>query len=455
MHSFYNVQNQAANELVKKNIHPTTIISGYLLAKKEACKFIKHHMSIRLADLGDEAITNAAKTSMSSKIIGSESEFFAKMAVDAVMRVKTVDSKGKAKYPVGAINILKAHGKSARDSELVNGFSLNCVKVSPQMPARIENAKIALLDFDLRKAKMAFGVQVLVDDPTKLEAIRKEESEMTLRKCRMLIKAGANVVLTTGGIDDMASKEFVQNGVLAVRRCTKPDLRKIAKLTGGRLLLTLSDFDGEESVDAETLGSAEMVSEEKVGDGELIYIKGCKTTKAQTIVLRGANDYFLDEVERSLHDAMCIVKRTLESNTLAPGGGAVEAALSVFLEHFSLTLGTRAQLAVGTFAQALLIIPKTLANNGAFDSTELVARLRAYHSAAQKKEGKEMYKYTGLNLEDGEVRNNVKHGVLEPAMAKIKMIRFATEAAVTILRIDDAIKMDKKEDPQSRQRDGY
>lgn len=218
--------------------------------------------------------------------------------------------------------------------------------------------------------------------------IRKMEGEMTLRKCRMLIKAGANVVLTTGGIDDMASKVFVQHGVMAVRRCKKTDLRKIAKLTGGRLLLTLSDENEGESVDASTLGEAESVSEEKVGDGELIYIKGCSSTRAQTIVLRGANDYFLDEVDRSLHDAMCIVKRTLESNTLAPGGGAVEAALSVFLEHFSLTLGTRAQLAIGTFAQALLVIPKTLANNGAFDATELVARLRAYHSKAQKGESK-------------------------------------------------------------------
>jgi len=446
---------KAANELVKKNIHPTSIISGFLLAKKEACRFIKKEMSVKLSDLGDEAIMNAAKTSMSSKIIGSEADFFAKMAVEAVKRVETTDSKGKSKYPVSAINILKAHGKSARDSELVNGFSLNCVKVSTQMPATVNKAKIALLDFDLRKAKMAFGVQVLVDDPKKLEDIRKMEGEITKRKCRMLIEAGANVVLTTGGIDDMASKVFVENNVMAVRRCKKSDLRKIAKLTGGRLLLTLSDEKEGESVDPSTLGEAETVSEEKVGDGELIYIKGCSTTRAQTIVLRGANDYFLDEVDRSLHDAMCIVKRTLESNTLAPGGGAVEAALSVFLEHFSLTLGTRAQLAIGTFAQALLVIPKTLATNGAFDATELVARLRAYHSKYQKGEGKPNFKWVGLDLENGEVRDNMKHGVLEPAMAKIKMIRFATEAAVTILRIDDAIKMHQKEDPKGPQRDGY
>lgn len=178
-------------------------------------------------------------------------------------------------------------------------------------------------------------------------------------------------------------------------------------------------------------------------------MKGCRSTQAQTILLRGANDYMLDEIDRSVHDALCIVKRTLESSSVVPGGGAVEVALCVHLEHLADTMGSRQQLAISEFAKALLVIPKTLAVNGAFDASELVAKLRAYHNSAQVDEGRSNYKFMGLNLVQGKTRDNVQAGVLEPAMAKIKCLRFATEAAITILRIDDAIKLNPKEEPQN------
>jgi len=172
-------------------------------------------------------------------------------------------------------------------------------------------------------------------------------------------------------------------------------------------------------------------------------------------VLRGANDYMLDEIDRSLHDALCVVKRVLESNSVVPGGGCVEAALSIYMEHFADTMGNKEQLAVAAFARALLVIPKTLAVNGALDAIELISKLRAYHNASQTNPAKKDFKWTGLDLENGKVRNNLKAGVLEPSISKIKSIRFATEAAITILRIDDAIKMAKKEDPSGPRQDGY
>jgi len=311
------------------------------------------------------------------------------------------------------------------------------------------------VDIDFRKQKMALGVQVQVSDPRKLESIRKREGDLTKERIMLLLKAGANVVLTTKGIDDYALKTFVEHGVIAVRRCKKSDLKHLATATGGQLLLSLADLQGNESVDPSMLGEAEVVEETKVGDGELIYIKGCKNTRAQTILLRGANDYMLDEIERSLHDALSVVQRTLESKTVVPGGGAVEAALSVYLEHLAQTMGSREQLAVAAFANSLLVIPKTLAVNGALDATDLVAKLRAYHHTSQTNEQKADYKFVGLDLEEGKVRDNVKAGVLEPAISKIKMIRFATEAAVTILRIDDAIKMHAKEKPSGPVEDEY
>lgn len=514
-----------ANELVKSNVHPTSIISGLQLAKKEAVKFIKQNMCIGVEQLGDICVINAAKTSMSSKIIGMDSDFFAKLAVEAVLRVKTVDgrrtedgggligdgksgredgvvvaanvsvdeiarkrkkseaaetgagaaedggsssgtdaikaataaavSAGKVKYPVKSINILKAHGKSARESELVDGFALNTTKASQGMPSYVKKAKIALLDFDLRQSRMPLGVAIQVSDPEKLAAIQDKEKDITAQRIKLILNSGANVVLTSKGIDDMAMKYFVDAGVLACRRVPRRDLRQLAKATGGRILLTLADFDGEESVDKGSLGRAAEVVETRIGDGELIYFKGCATTRAQTIVLRGANDYMLDEIERSLNDAMMVVKRVLESKFVVPGGGAVEAALSVYMESLAEQMGSREQLAIACFARSLLVIPKTIAVNGAFDAVELVAQLRARHYASQTKESKKKYRWYGLDLENGGVRDNVEAGVLEPALAKVKMIRFATEAAITLLRIDDNIRIAPKLDPQSPVEDDY
>lgn len=271
----------------------------------------------------------------------------------------------------------------------------------------------------------------------------------------MMLKAGANVVLTTGGIDDNALKYFVEAGAIAVRRCNKGDLRHIAKCTGAELLVSLANAEGVEVVDEKSLGEAEMVEEVKVGDGELLYIRECKNTAAQTIILRGANDYMLDEIDRSLHDALCVIKRVLESNTVVPGGGCVETAISIYLEHLADTMDNKEQLAVAAFARALLVIPKTLALNGALDATELVSKLRAYHNASQVDPKKADFRWTGLDLDNGKVRNNLKAGVLEPAISKVKSIRFATEAAITILRIDDSIVMSKKNDPKNPVQDDY
>lgn len=444
-----------AAELVKNGVHPTSVIAGYQLAKKEACKFIAKQMSSRVDTLGDEAVVNIARTSLSSKILGADSDFFGKLAADAVTALKYVNAKGEVKYPLKACTILKAHGQGMRESALVDGFALNNTRAAQGMPSCVKNAKIALLDIDLRKYKVPMGMQVLVNDPAKLQEIQAQEIQVTRDRVNILINAGANVILTTKGMDDVVMKYMIDRGVLGCRRCRKSDLRYIAKATGGKVLLSLADEHGNESIDSSCLGEAAVVEESRVGDGEIIYVRGCKTTRAQTVILRGANDYMLDEIERSLHDAMCAVKRVLESKTVVPGGGCVEAALSIYMESLADTLGSKEQLAVAAFARALLIIPKTLSYNSAFDATDLVAKLRAYHNASQKGTDKEDYKWSGLDLENGRVRNNLRAGVLEPAISKVKSIRFATEAAITILRIDDFIKMNQPQDPNGPGGRGY
>eukprot|EP00571_Detonula_confervacea_P009963 CAMPEP_0172305314 /NCGR_PEP_ID=MMETSP1058-20130122/6626_1 /TAXON_ID=83371 /ORGANISM="Detonula confervacea, Strain CCMP 353" /LENGTH=589 /DNA_ID=CAMNT_0013016869 /DNA_START=50 /DNA_END=1819 /DNA_ORIENTATION=+ len=469
------------NDLVKNGIHPTTIISGYRSALKAAVSYIKKEMVVNVSELGDEHLINAAKTSMSSKIIGTEMDFFSKLAVDAVKSVKmnataadvagyeamgssggegaaavaasTAANAGKKqryKYPLSAIHILKAHGKSSMESNLIDGgFAINGMRASQGMPTFVESADgkpigIAMLDMNLQRHRMGMGVQVIVKDPKEIENIKKREMDITKERIRKIIDAGARVVLTTKGVDDLCMKYFVEAGIICARRCNREDLKRLAKATGGRVVTTMADMEGNETFDLDCMGKCDSVREVRIGDGEMLYVYGCKGHGASTIVLRGANEYMLDEMDRALHDSLCVVKRMLESNTLVPGGGAAEAALSVHLDDYAHTVKSREQMVIQEYADALLVIPKTLAVNAAKDASELVAKLRSVHAKGQhhtSEDGEvdETLKFMGLDLVEGSIRDNLAAGVVEPAISKIKSLRFATEAAITILRIDDRI----------------
>lgn len=250
-------------------------------------------------------------------------------------------------------------------------------------------------------------------------------------------------------------KYFVEAGAIAVRRVKPEDMKRIAKATGGQIVSTLADMEGNEAFDNAALGEADEVSEERVGDGELLYFRGCKGGKACTVVLRGANEFLLDEMDRSLHDSLCVIKRIIESNTLVAGGGAVETAVATYLEGVATSMSSKEQMAIAQYAEALLVIPRVLSVNAAKDATELVSQLKAHHYACQNTITTNMSKeeielnqsrrFIGLDLVNGAVRNNLDAGVVEPAISKIKSLRFATEAAVSILRIDDFMKLNNRQ----------
>ncbi|KAJ1444754.1 chaperonin Cpn60/TCP-1 family [Pelagophyceae sp. CCMP2097] len=436
------------NELIKIGIHPTTIMSGYRMALKEAVKYIKASLMVPIASLGDSCLENSARTSMASKILNSDADFWSKLAVDAVKSIKTETADGKPRYPVSAIHILKAHGKSSTESELVaDGFALNVARAAQGMTKVVVGAKIALLDFPLQRHKVQMGVQIQVENPDEVEGIKQRELDITKERIQKILASGANVILTTKGIDDTCLKYFVEAGAIAARRVKKEDMTRLARATGATIVVTLADMEGNETFDAGCLGEASSVSEERVGDGEMLYVRGTKKARATTVVLRGANEVHLDELDRALHDVLMVVKRVLESSAVVAGGGAVEAALSIHLEAYSRGVTTREQLAIAEFADALLVIPRTLSVNAAQDAIELVSTLRAAHHASQHA-GQPELKHTGLDLVKGVTRDNLARGVLEPAISKIKSLRFATEAAITILRIDDMIKLDPKQQQQ-------
>jgi len=403
---------------------------------------VKDNLAVDSAALGREVLMSACATTMSSKLLAPESEFFGNMVVDAVLAVRSEDPfTGAIRYPIKGINILKKQGKGIKDSFLVDGFGLNCVRACEGMPKIVRGAKIALLDYNLNKYRTPMGVEVIIKDPAELEAVRQREAEITKRRIQCILDQGVNVILTTKGIDDYSLKFLVEAGVMGVRRCLKSDLKRIAKSTGGRLVESLATLEGEEAFDADCIGFAEAVTQERVADDEMIYIRGTKSKKSGSIVLRGPSCYYLDEAHRTITDCLNAVKRVLESGSVVAGGGSVEAAVSIYLENFANTLGSREQLAIAEFAQALLVIPKTLAMNAAQDSIELTAKLCAIHNTSQSDPEKAHLKYRGLDLVQGKIRDNLAAGVVEPAMSKIKQLQFATEAAVTILRIDDSVKL--------------
>jgi chaperonin GroEL (HSP60 family) len=353
------------------------------------------------------------------------SDHFVKLTVDAVKQVAE-EIDGKFKADIDLVKIVKKHGKSLDETELVKGMVIDKEVASSQMPKLIDGAKIALLNAKLEIEKTEFDAKINIESPDQMRLFLDEEERMLKEMVDAIAKAGANVVFCEKGIDDMALHFLAKGGILAVKSVSSNDMEKLARATGGKILASVKDTT------AEALGKAKKVEEVKIGDDKLIYVRECKNPKAVTVVIRGGSTNVIDEAERSLHDGLCVVRNAVEDGKIVAGGGAPEAEVAKNLRSYAVKVGGREQLAVEAFAEAVEAIPLALAENAGLDPIDVMVALRAKHENPDNK-------YFGIEVTTGEIKSMLDLAVLEPLRVKQQVIKSATEAANMILKIDDLI----------------
>jgi thermosome len=413
-----------AENLLDQNIHPTVIVDGFKKASGKAQEILES-MAIPVNINDDERLMDVAITSMGSKGIAASKEHFAKLAVEAVKQV-VEEKDGKLKADVDLIKVLKKHGKSLEETELVRGLVIDKEVAHPQMPKIVNNAKIALLNAKLEIEKTEFDAKINIESPEQMKLFLDEEERMLREMVDKIAEVGANVVLCEKGIDDVALHFLAKRGILAVKNVSSSDMEKLARATGGKILASVKDLTSE------MLGEAKIVEEVKIGEDKLVYVKECKNPKAVTIVVRGGTEHVVDEAERSLHDALCVVRNAIEDGKIVAGGGAPEAEVAKKLRDYAVKVGGREQLAIEAFADAVESIPLTLAENAGLDPIDIMVALRAKHESAATPS-------YGVDVFSGKIRDMLELNVVEPLRVKQQVIKSATEAANMILKIDDVI----------------
>jgi thermosome len=413
-----------AEGLLDKNVHPTVIIEGFKKASEKALEILDQ-IAIPVSIDDDKTLRDVAITSLASKGINVAEDHFAKIIVEAVKQVsEKID--GKYTSDIDLIKVVKKHGKSLDETELVKGMVIDKEVASSQMPKIIDGAKIALLNGKMEIEKTEFDAKINIESPNQMQLFLDEEERMLKDMVNSVTKAGANVIFCEKGIDDMALHFLGKAGVLAVKSLSSSDMEKMSRATGGKIVASVTDLS------ADALGKAKRVEEVKIGDDKLIYVRDCKNPKAVTIVIRGASNHVIDEAERSLHDGLSVVRNAIEDGKIVAGGGAPEAELAKNLRAYAVKVGGREQLAVEAYAEAVEAIPLTLAENAGLDPIDIMVALRAQHEKPDSK-------YFGIEVSTGKIKNMLDLLVIEPLRVKQQVIKSATEAANMILKIDDLI----------------
>ncbi len=422
---------ERAEELINKDVHPSVIVDGYNAAAEQALKLLeKIAVKVDIAD--KDMLLKITRTSMDSKLVSDDSPVLAQIVVEAT---KQVAEKTDAGYKVDLddIKVEKKAGGAMRDTKLIKGIVLDKEVVHAAMPKKIENAKIAVINSALEIEKTEMSAEIRISDPQQMQMFLEEENRMLKSMVDKIKSSGANVVLCQKGIDDIAQHYLAKANILVVRRVKESDMTKMSRATGARVVNNLDDLT------AKDLGSANLVEERKIETDKWVFIEGCKNPKSVSILIRGGSQRVVDEADRSMHDALMVMKDVLEHPAIVAGGGAPEAYIANELRQWSSSQEGRAQLAVQKFADAMDAIPLSLAENAGMDPIDTMTELRASQSKGAK--------WTGVDCRNTKVADMFRLNVLEPLVVKQQIIKSATEVVSMILRIDDVIASGKSRAP--------
>ncbi len=420
-----------AESLLTQNVHPTVIVDGYRKASRKALQYLKE-IAEEVTANDKSILTKIARTSMQTKIVRKDSDYLADLIVKSVVFVAEKDND-KFVIDQDDVKVEKKAGGSTRDSVLIEGIVLDKEVVHSGMPKRITDAKIALINSALEIDKTEFDAKINISNPQQMKTFLDEENRMIKNMVDKVIASGANVLLCQKGIDDMAQHYLARAGILAVRRVKESDLTKLAKATSARIVTNLDDLFEKD------LGSAQLAEERKIEEDRWVFVEGCKNPKAVTLLLRGGSQRVVDEVERSVHDAIMVVKDVMENPAIVAGGGAPETFAATKIRSWAKSLEGREQLAVEKFADSLEIIPLTLSENAGMDPIDTLTNLRSKQLKGEK--------WTGIDVMKGKVGNMKTSEIIEPLAVKNQIVTSATEAACMLLRIDDVIAIAKSAGP--------
>ena len=412
-----------AEDLLKKDVHSSTIVEGFQAAAEKTLE-IYSELSKKIKPDDRESLLKIAITSMQSKLISEDSDSLSKIVVDSILSIVT--KKGE-EYSVDLENIKveKKTGGSITDTQIVKGIVLDKEIVHSEMPTKVEKAKIALVNSALEIEKTEMSSEIRITDPTQMQMFLEEENRMLKTMVDKLHDIGSNVLICQKGIDDIAQHYLSKHGIMAVRRVKESDMIKLAKATGGRVISNLDDLSEND------LGHADLAQQKKVESDKWVFIEGCKHPQSVTMLIRGGSQRVIDEVDRSIHDSLMVVKDVIEKPEIVAGGGAPESFAASQLKDWADNFDGREQLAIKKYAEALEIIPLTIAENAGMDPIDTMATLRAKQNQGQK--------WTGIDAKNTKIADMMAINVVEPIAVKEQIIKSATEAACMILRIDDVI----------------